>query len=106
DSLGVRIFAGSGGGGRGGRGGGGGPTGQLTYSITAKRDTLPQALKLLQEILREPAFPEEEFETAKRRMSSALTAGLTEPGALAGNLLNRTLSPYPEGDVRYVPTLL
>ena len=109
DALGIRISSGGGGGGRGGRGGRGGnapgTAGQLTFSVEAKRDTLPQALKLLGEILREPAFPANEFETSKRRMTSGLTAGRTEPGALAGNKLNRALSPYSTDDVRYVPTL-
>jgi zinc protease len=109
DSLGIRINPGAGGGGRGrggrGGGGGGGNAGQLTFSVEAKRDTLPQGLRLLGEILREPAFPAEEFETSKRRMTSMLTAGRTEPGVLAGNRLNRALSPYSTNDVRYVPTL-
>jgi zinc protease len=111
DSLGIRISPGAGGGrgGRGPRGGGGGGApgspGQLTFSVEAKRDTLPQALKLLGEILREPAFPPEEFETSKRRMASMLSSGRTEPAALARNKLSRTLSPYSRDDVRYVPTL-
>ncbi len=110
ESLGIRIFAGGGGGGRGGRGGrggggAGGNPGQLTFSVEAKRDTLPRALELLGEILREPAFPAEEFETAKRRLASMLTNGRTEPAALARNKLSRFLSPYGKDDVRYVPTL-
>jgi zinc protease len=110
DSLGIRIGTGGGGGGRGGRGGrggggGAGTPGQLTFSVEAKRDTLPQALQLLGEILREPAFPAAEFETSKRRMVSMLSAGRTEPSALARNKLSRSLSPYGKDDVRYVPTL-
>ncbi len=108
DSLGIRIGTGGGGGGRGGRGGrggGGGTAGQLTFSVQAKRDTLPQALALLGEILREPAFPAAEFETSRLRMTSMLSAGRTEPGALARNKLSRALSPYSKDDVRYVPTL-
>lgn len=109
DSLGIRIGSGGGGGrgGRGGRGGGGGggAAGQLTFSVEAKRETLPKALELLREILREPAFPADEFETSKRRMASMMTAGRTEPGVLAGNKLSRALSPYASDDVRYVPTL-
>src|SRR5262249_47832162 len=102
--------AGGGGGGRGGRGGrggggAGGRPGQLTFSVEAKRDTLPRALELLGEILREPAFPAEEFETARRRMASMLSAGRTEPAALARNKLSRALSPYGKDDVRYVPTI-
>ena len=110
DSLGIRIGTGGGGGGRGGRGGrggggGGGTAGQLTFSVEAKRDTLPQALELLGEILREPAFPAAEFETSKLRMTSMLSSGRTEPATLARNKLNRALSPYGKDDVRYVPTL-
>ena len=109
DSLGIRIGTGGGGrgrGGRGGRGGGGaGAAGQLTFSVEAKRDTLPQALRLFGEILREPAFPAEEFDTSKLRTASTLSAGRTEPAALARNKLSRTLSPYSTDDVRYVPTL-
>ena len=110
EALGIRISSGGGGGGRGGRGGrggggGGGTAGQLTFSVEAKRDTLPRALELLGEILREPAFPAEEFETSKLRMASMLSSGRTEPGALARTKLNRSLSPYAKDDVRYVPTL-
>jgi zinc protease len=112
DALGVRISPGAGGGGRGGRGpgrrgggGGGGALGQLTFSVEAKNDTLEKGLQLLGEILREPAFPAEEFETSKRRMVSMMSAGRTEPGILARNKLSRALSPYSADDVRYVPTL-
>ena len=73
--------------------------------IEAKRATLPRALELLGEILRELAFPPEEFETSKRRMGSMLSSGRTEPAALARNKLGRSLSPYGQDDVRYVPTL-
>lgn len=108
DALGVVISPGTGGfgGGRrgGGGGGGGGALGQLTFSVQAKRDTLPKALTLLGEILREPAFPVEEFETRKRAMKAGLSSSLTEPGALASNRLARALSPYGKDDVRYVPT--
>jgi zinc protease len=109
DSLGVRITpGGGGGGGRGGRGGGrggaAGTAGQLTFSVEAKRSTLPAAIKLLGEILREPAFPPDEFDTMKRRSHSAAEASRTDPAARANNRLARALSPYPPGDIRYVPT--
>ena len=108
DALGVVISPGVGGfGGRGGRGGGGGggALGQLTFSVQAKRDTLPKALTLLGEILREPAFPAAEFETRKRAMRAGLAGSTTEPATLASNRLTRALSPYGPDDVRYVPTI-
>ncbi|HEX4610255.1 MAG TPA: pitrilysin family protein, partial [Urbifossiella sp.] len=108
DALGVRIGAGLGGGGgkgpRGGGGGGPGTPGQLTFSVEAKRETLPKAIDLLGEILREPAFPAAEFETMKRAGRAGLANSANDPDALANNALARALSPYPKGDVRYVPT--
>jgi zinc protease len=109
DALGIRIFPGMGGfgggrGPRGGGGGGGGTPGQLTFSIEAKRSTLPAAIKLLGEILREPAFPPVEFESMKRRALAGAETARTDPAALAGNRLSRALSQYSPSDVRYVPT--
>jgi zinc protease len=104
DRLGIRITPGAGGFGRRGGGGGQVTPGQLTFSVEAKRDTLPAAIKLLGEILREPAFPAEEFDTMKRNARAASEATRTDPAALASNRLARALSPYSQGDVRYVPT--
>ena len=109
ESLGIRISPGLGGfgGGRGGRGGGGGggTAGQLTFSIEAKKDTLAKAITLLGEILREPAFPEAEFDTMKRGSRAGMSASTTDPAALAGNMMARLLSQSGKDDVRYVPTL-
>jgi zinc protease len=110
DALGVRISAGGGGGGRGrgprggGGGGPGGTPGQVTFSVEAKRSTLPAALKLLGEILHEPAFPPAEFDALQRRARAGSAMMKTEPTALAANRLSRALSPYQPDDVRYVPT--
>jgi zinc protease len=111
ETLGVRISPGQGGfgGGRGprggGGGGGGGALGQLTFSIEAKRETLPKAIMLLGEILREPSFPEAEFDTMRRGGRAGMSNATTDPTALANNALQRALSRYPKDDVRYVPTL-
>jgi zinc protease len=108
DRLGITISGGLGGfGGRGRRGGGGaggGTPGQLTFSVEAKRSTLPDALGLLGEILREPAFPEAEFDRMKRTSLSMAQAMRTEPTALAGNRLARALAPYPPSSIHHVPT--
>jgi zinc protease len=106
DRLGITISSGAGGGGRGRRGGGGAPAlGQLTFSVEAKRSTLPEAIKLLGEILREPAFPEAEFDRMKRASLAGSESARTDPAALASNRLARALAPYPAEDIRYVPTL-
>ena len=71
------------------RGRRGGVLGQLTFSIEAKRSTLPAAIKLLGEILREPAFPAAEFDAMKRRGSRGGSGMQTEPATLASNRLAR-----------------
>ncbi|MCA9126362.1 MAG: insulinase family protein [Planctomycetales bacterium] len=101
--LGVSISAGSGRG-RGRRGGGSGASepGVLSFSIDAKKDSLVPAIELLGEILRQPAFPADEFEQSRARMISMLSRMLPEPQILATSELSRALSQYPKGDVRYV----
>jgi len=107
DRLGATLGGGAGGGRRGGgrRGGGGGGLGSVGFSIQAKRETLPDVLKLLQQVLREPALPADEFEVMKRERLAGLEQMKTEPAMLAPRLLQRQLSPYPKEDIRYTPTI-
>lgn len=110
DKLGATLGAGGGGGGRGGGrrggggGGGGGALGSVTFGITAKRETLPAVLEILQQVLREPLLPAEQFEIAKRARIAGLESTLTDPASLGPRLLQRTLAPYAKDDIRYVPT--
>lgn len=109
DKLDVRIGGGFGGGGRGrrggGGGGGGGGAGSLSFSIEARKSSLEKGIMLLGQILRDPAFPETEFEQMKLRAINGIARGETEPDALAAELMSRSLSKYPKGDVRYSPTM-
>jgi len=110
DRLGATLGGGAGGGRRGGGrrgggGGGGGGLGSVSFSIQAKHDTLPEVLKLLQQVLREPALPADEFEVMKRERLTGLEQMKTEPAMLAPRLLQRQLSPYPKEDIRYTPTI-
>ena len=105
--LGVRISAGRGGGRRGGRGGGGlgGGGGSLSFSIQAKRDSLVPAIELLGQILRDPAFPQTDFEQMKNRTGNMMKSMKSEPQVQAAIQMARAMSDYPQGDVRYVPSL-
>ncbi len=109
--LGIEISGGGGGRGgrgggrRGGGGGGGGTPGKLSFSIQAKRSSLVPALELVGEIMRNPAFPEEDFEQMKMRTSSMMKMMSSEPQLLASNQMSRALSDYGPDDVRYVPTI-
>jgi zinc protease len=110
DRLTASLGSGGGGGGRrgGGRrggGGGGGSAGAVSFSIQAKRDTLPAVLEILRQVLREPLLPADQFEIMKRERLAGLDQMKTEPATLAPRLLQRTLSPYPKDNIRYLPTI-
>ncbi|MBI3272556.1 MAG: insulinase family protein [Planctomycetes bacterium] len=107
DTLLARVsIGGGGGGGRGGRrgGGGGAAPGVLEVSIECDRAHLAAVLDLVTEVLREPAFPAEEFEKVKKENLASLEERLSDPQSLAMNEMERRLHPYPATDVRYVPT--
>jgi len=75
------------------------------FSIQTTEPNLAGALKLAAEILREPAFPEAEFEQVRKQTVAGIEEGKSDPQALAGQALGRTFNAmYPRGDVRYSPT--
>lgn len=82
----------------------GGGSGSAFASIETIRENLPAVLRLAAEILREPAFAPSEFDLLKKQQLAGIERQRTEPQAIAGNAFGRHLSPYPKGDVRYVPT--
>jgi zinc protease len=79
--------------------------GTLAVSVQTKRANLPAVLTLLKEVLREPAFPADEFELLKREQLEALDKARTEPQQLAVVAARRKVNPYPPDDVRYAPTI-
>jgi zinc protease len=94
----------------GGGAGRGGPAtgstlGAVSFSIQAKRDTLPAVLDILRQVLREPLLPARPFEIMQQARLASLEQMRTDPGMLAARLLQRHLAPYPQDDVRYVPTI-
>ncbi|HYR42724.1 MAG TPA: insulinase family protein, partial [Terriglobia bacterium] len=81
----------------------GGATG-LTVTIETVRDNLPKVLELAAEVLRDPAFPANEFESLRQQQIAAVENQKTEPAAIASQAYSRQVNPYPKGDIRYVPT--
>ncbi|HMS07950.1 MAG TPA: pitrilysin family protein [Pyrinomonadaceae bacterium] len=77
----------------------------VEIGITSTRQNLAEALKIAAEILKEPAFPESEFEKAKIARIAALEAQRSEPSAIANREMRRAFSKYEKGDLRYAPTL-
>ncbi|VTR92765.1 peptidase m16 domain-containing protein : Peptidase M16 domain protein OS=Planctomyces limnophilus (strain ATCC 43296 / DSM 3776 / IFAM 1008 / 290) GN=Plim_0240 PE=3 SV=1: Peptidase_M16: Peptidase_M16_C: Peptidase_M16_C [Gemmata massiliana] len=82
-----------------------GELGAIQFLVQCKRQHVPQALKLLGAVLREPTFPKDEFETLRRAKIESLRGALKDPESLAVRALVRKLQPHPRGDVRYTPTI-
>jgi zinc protease len=82
----------------------GGSATQLNASFEATRETLPAVLDLLAEILTEPSFPENEFETLRRQQLANLESARSEPAALVGNAFARLNSDHEPQEPGYNPT--
>jgi zinc protease len=74
-------------------------------SIQTTKDNFPAVLKLVAEVLRQPAFPEPEFEALKQQQLTTLENHRREPEAIAFQNAERHLRPYPKGDIRYTATV-
>ena len=61
-------------------------------------------LRLVGEVLREPAFPANEFEQLKQEQLAVIEQQKSEPMQVGFTAFNRHLGPYPKGDVRYTRT--
>lgn len=66
---------------------------------------LPGTLRLIAEILKEPSFPQSEFDQIRQQFLASLDAAKTEPQALASVQLSGHLRPYPRGDSRHIETI-
>jgi zinc protease len=74
----------------------------VTFTIQTVEANLPGALRLAAEILRQPAFPENEFEQVRKQSVANIEEGKSDPQSLASQAINRRLNAiYPRGDVRY-----
>jgi zinc protease len=75
-----------------------------SVNITTVRQHLPEVVKLVGRLLREPSFPAEALEEVRRQALSALEQGRKEPGAVVADVLARHGNPYPRGDLRHAPS--
>ncbi len=82
-----------------------GSAGEATFLIQTKRENLVAVIEVLQQVLRQPALLEKEFELQRQQRVATLEEQMTEPQALAPRLIAQKLTPYPAGDVRHQPSL-
>jgi zinc protease len=79
--------------------------GEVAASIETVKENLSASLRLLAEVLREPAFPAQEFEQLRQERLARREQERSEPQALGPVLYQRRLNPYPKGHIRYTHTV-
>jgi zinc protease len=77
----------------------------VTAYVETIRDNLPAVLKIVEEVLRNPSFPESELAELKNEYIASIEQQRSEPNAIAFHELNRHLSPYGPEDPRYIATV-
>ncbi len=83
----------------------GGATG-VNGNVRTVEANLEGSLRLMREVMREPSFPDSEFEQVKQQRLAAYESQKTEPTVLAQLELSRHMSErYPRGDLRHTSTI-
>ena len=78
-----------------------GRVGGLSASFQTTKPNLAAAIKLAAHVMREPLFPESEFEQLKKQILTGIEAQKSDPQALASTALATHFNIFPRGDVRY-----
>ncbi len=81
-----------------------GGAGEVTVTLQSRRQHLADAMRLVAQMLREPALPESALDEVKRKALAGIESQRKEPGPALRNAMARHGNPYPRGDVRYAPT--
>jgi zinc protease len=78
--------------------------GLLDVSIQTTRDNFPAVLALVNELLRESTFPQEQFDIMVKENVTALEDAKSDPQAQAFTTVSRTVTPYAKNHPLYTPT--
>ena len=72
--------------------------------METSKDNLPAVLKIVTDYLKNPTFPETEFEKMKQERLAQIESQKQEPQAIAFNTSQRLMNPYPKGHPMYTMT--
>ncbi len=75
------------------------------HHFETTRSNLAAALRLVAHVLKEPAFPESEFEQLRQQTLVGIESSRSEPQSLASRALAEHFNIYPRGDVRAETTI-
>lgn len=75
------------------------------YHFQTTRANLPAALRLVSKVLREPSFPDSEFEQMRSQLLVSLESTRNDPHVLAEQEIGKLFNQYPSGDWRANQTI-
>ena len=83
-----------------------GHSNSVSVSLRTLDANLADTLRFTRELLREPSFPQTEFEQIRQQRIASAESGRSDPSTLASMEMDRHMNPqYPRGDVRYTSTI-
>jgi zinc protease len=82
----------------------GGSAPNISVNITTTRPNLQEVLKLVAEVLKDPIFPQDEFDKLVNEQLAGVESQRNEPQAIAITRIQRHISPYSKTDPRYTTT--
>ena len=78
-----------------------GNPGNLSVTAQTTRENLLPVLAVVQDVLRNPIFPNDELELVREEQITAISQQASEPDFLAFSQATRHISPFSENDPRY-----
>jgi zinc protease len=81
-----------------------GSVSSATFSVETTRENLADVLRLMGEVLHQPAFDEAEFAELKEERLAGLERQKSEPVQQGLRAFRRHLTPHPKGHPSYIPT--
>lgn len=82
----------------------GGGANQVIVSIETIKDNLPDVIKIVADIMKNPKFAPEELEKLRQEEITGIESQRSEPQSIAVTEFRRRTSPYKKGDPRYAGT--
>ena len=76
----------------------------VVVSLETSKENLPAVTKLVTDYLRNPTFPDAEFNKLKEERLAMIESQKQEPNSIAWNVSERTMNPYPKGHPFYTQT--
>jgi zinc protease len=73
----------------------------ILVTVQSTSENMGATLKVLNEILRMPIFPEKEFESLKEEELASIDQQRSEPRSIASRQFEKLMKPYPVTDYRY-----